>query len=112
DYPQLFLPDRLWQTVKHEDTPHNTLWLSFVIGSTVFLNEVQKKASGTSGSMKNISKAKFLSSNIIYPPLHLQETFAEKIELINQLKAQTNAEKSEELFQSLLQRAFKGELVR
>src|SRR5690606_35192906 len=48
----------------------------------------------------------------ICPPIHLQEEFAKKIELINQLKAQTNAEKSEELFQSLLQRAFKGELVR
>ncbi len=46
----------------------------------------------------------------ICPPIQLQETFAKKIELINQLKGHTNAEKSEELFQSLLQRAFKGEI--
>src|SRR5690606_4710151 len=49
--------------------------------------------------------------DIQVPPLSLQEAFAKKIELINQLKAKVNAEKSEDLFQSLLQRAFKGELT-
>ena len=59
-----------------------------------------------------ITKEQLEKLEIPIPPLQLQETFTKKIELINQLKAQTNAEKSEELFQSLLQRAFKGELVR
>jgi len=59
-----------------------------------------------------ITKEQLEKLEIPIPPHHLQETFAKKIELINQLKEQANAEKSEELFQSLLQRAFKGELVR
>lgn len=59
----------------------------------------------------NINAQELQDIKILIPPFHLQETFAKKIELINQLKAQTNAEKSEELFQSLLQRAFRGELV-
>ncbi len=62
-------------------------------------------------AQKNINLAILRSLEIIVPPIHLQEAFAKKIELINQLKAQTNAEKSEELFQSLLQKAFRGELV-
>ena len=60
---------------------------------------------------RQLNKEHIQDFPIILPPLHLQEAFAKKIELINQLKGQTNAEKSEELFQSLLQAAFKEELV-
>jgi len=66
---------------------------------------------GRGANIQNINQEILSSLNIPVPPLHLQEAFAKKIELINQLKAQTNAQKSEELFQSLLQKAFKGELV-
>ena len=68
--------------------------------------------SATDGMKKIITKSEFEKLAFIVPSLDLQETFAKKIELIHQLKAQANAVKSEELFQSLLQRAFKGELVR
>ena len=110
DSKDTFLPDRLWQSVRSE-TPHNVLWLSSILGHPRVLKEIQKKASGTSGSMKNISKNDFLSTKIILPPLYLQEEFAKKIEIINKLKVQNNLEKSEELFQSLLQKAFTGELI-
>ncbi|WFB64999.1 restriction endonuclease subunit S [Sphingobacterium sp. WM] len=59
----------------------------------------------------NINAQELQDIKILIPPLYLQEEFAKKIELINELKAKVNAEKSEELFQSLLQKAFKGELV-
>src|SRR5690606_14256657 len=67
--------------------------------------------SATDGMKKIITKSEFEKLAFIVPSLDLQETFAKKIELIHQLKAQANAVKSEELFQSLLQRAFKGELT-
>jgi len=60
---------------------------------------------------RQLNKEHIQDFPIILPPLHLQEAFAKKIELIHQLKAQINAQKSEELFQSLLQKAFEGELV-
>ena len=43
----------------------------------------------------------------------LQNQFDERVQAIEEqkAKAQASLEKSEELFQSLLQRAFKGELV-
>jgi len=49
----------------------------------------------------------------ITPSMKLQEQFTELITIIEQQKAiaQASLEKSEELFNSLLQKAFKGELV-
>src|SRR5690606_29778553 len=80
----------------------------------LFVNQKFKKYilnGGRGANIQNINQEILSSLNIPIPPIHLQEEFAKKIEIINQLKAQTNAEKSEELFQSLLQKAFKGELV-
>ena len=50
--------------------------------------------------------------SIISPPIQLQNKFAERVSVIEVQKQQAQLElaKSEELFQSLLQRAFKGEL--
>lgn len=46
-------------------------------------------------------------------PIDLQNQFAVRVAVIEEQKAiaQKSLEKSEELFNSLLQRAFKGELV-
>jgi len=57
-------------------------------------------------AQKNINLAILRNLGVIAPPIKLQEAFAKKIELINALKAKTNVEKSEKLFQSLLQRPF------
>lgn len=53
------------------------------------------------------------SEKIISVPIELQNQFAERVEAIEAQKAlaQKSLEKSEELFNSLLQKAFKGELV-
>ncbi|MCB0747220.1 MAG: restriction endonuclease subunit S [Ignavibacteriae bacterium] len=50
---------------------------------------------------------------IIYPPMELQKEFAEKLKLIEQQKelAKQELKESEDLFNCLLQKAFKGELV-
>ena len=74
--------------------------------------EIQSLASGTSGSMPNISKAKLLAKELICPSVELQNEFAERVAVIEAQKqqAQLALAKSEELFTSLLQRAFKGEL--
>jgi type I restriction enzyme, S subunit len=50
---------------------------------------------------------------VIKPPTHLQSDFAKRANLIEHQKsvAQKSLEKSEQLFNSLLQKAFKGELT-
>ena len=55
DYPNLFLPDRLWSLEPQGDfiCMH---WLSFVLGSSEYRQKLSELATGTSNSMKNISK--------------------------------------------------------
>lgn len=61
---------------------------------------------------KNLNLSMVKSIKIMYPPIHLQNQFAEKIGLIEQQKAIAKQElaASEDLFNGLLQKAFKGEL--
>ncbi len=62
---------------------------------------------------RQINKEHLECFPIIEPPLELQNQFAERVAIIEQQKqqAQTNLKKSEALFNSLLQRAFTGELT-
>lgn len=63
--------------------------------------------------MLNISKAKLKQLIVPLPPYNLQMQFGQHLQLIEQQKQQAQAalEKSEALFNILLQRAFKGELT-
>ena len=76
------------------------------------MNEISKISSGTSGSMKNISKKTYLNLKLVNPPIALQNEFSVRVGEIESQKALAtqNVQKSEELFQCLLQKAFKGEL--
>lgn len=111
DFDNLFLPDRLWQTVKSE-IKHSVLWLSYAISQDSFMGSISRVSTGTSGSMKNISQKNFLNLEIIHPPIELQTQFAQKIALIERQKelAKQELNESEYLFNCLLQKAFKGEL--
>jgi type I restriction enzyme S subunit len=62
--------------------------------------------------MANINAQEMQNIKILMPPINLQIRFAQIIERIANQKvlAQKSLEKSEDLFQCLLQRAFKGEL--
>ena len=66
----------------------------------------------SSGMKRMLSKGEFEKIKMILPPITLQNQFAERVALIESQKQQAQLElaKSEELFQSLLQKAFKGEL--
>ena len=67
---------------------------------------------GSGSAIKNLLLSEMRRFKIILPNLELQNQFAERIQAIEAQKQQAQLElaKSEELFQSLLQRAFKGEL--
>jgi len=76
DYPNLFLPDRLWSLEPQGDfiCMH---WLSFVLGSSEYRQKLSELATGTSNSMKNISKDAVMALEIPYPPLPEQRRIAE-----------------------------------
>ncbi|MES0489585.1 MAG: hypothetical protein ABUK01_06325 [Leptospirales bacterium] len=67
---------------------------------------------GAAGSMPNISKTKLLEHKIEVPPLPLQNKFAAVAEKIEAMKGRYNESLSEleNLYGSLSQRAFRGEL--
>nr|WP_322626056.1 restriction endonuclease subunit S [uncultured Flavobacterium sp.] len=68
---------------------------------------------GRGGNQPNLNLGILKNYEIIFPHRNLQNQFAERVQLIEQQKelAQQALQKSEELFNSLLQKAFKGELV-
>lgn len=72
------------------------------------LSELAKGATLIQLNLKDLREL-----NLIKPPLDLQNQFAERVQAIESQKAQAQASlaQAEDLFNSLLQRAFKGELV-
>lgn len=64
------------------------------------------------GAIQRLTIKKINAITITLPPIFSQELFAEKIKLIEKQKelAQKSLEESENLFQALMQKAFKGEL--
>jgi type I restriction enzyme S subunit len=69
--------------------------------------------SGQGANIQNINQQILSNIDVPLPPKKLQENFIKKLDLIEQqkVKAQESLEKAEELFNSLLQKAFNGELV-
>ncbi|MCA0211652.1 MAG: restriction endonuclease subunit S [Proteobacteria bacterium] len=109
----LLLPDKLWRFVWHQPTRTSPLYVRHLFQQPKFRQEIGQRASGTSGSMKNISQEKVLSIRVGHPPLVLQQTFATRIQAIEALKATHRAALAQldALFASLQQRAFAGELT-
>ena len=68
DYPNLFLPDRLWMTRFRPDSGLWPKWLAYQMSSPITQVAIKDLASGTSGSMKNISKSKLLALPLDFPP--------------------------------------------
>lgn len=60
----LFLPDRLWQTVKNNSVKSDFRWLAQVLQWGPVRKAIKDQATGTSNSMKNISKAAFLGVHV------------------------------------------------
>lgn len=77
DYNELFLPDRLWQTVVKKNVNVDMKFLYYVLNSRKFKYRISIIATGTSDSMKNISKSDFLNIKIIFPKLKEQEKISE-----------------------------------
>ena len=88
----------------------NKNYLVYFLSNPGIRRDLLKRASTT--TIPDLSHGQFYDLNIIVPPLNLQNQFAERVAVIEEQKtiAQKSLEKSESLFNSLLQKAFKGEL--
>jgi type I restriction enzyme M protein len=79
DHPNLYLPDRLWQTViSREDV--STHYVYQIIASDAYRAKISAICGGTSGSMKNIAKPALMGIEIPLPPLEIQQAIVADIE--------------------------------
>lgn len=106
----IYLPDRLWKANITDKVNPIFLWQLLIQPSTKI--EIQKIATGTSGSMKNISKEKFLKLSVLDVAIEEQNKFAKIVEKVEAQKQKNELviEQMNNLFNSLSQRAFKGEI--
>ncbi len=110
--PDIILPDKIWRFVwRHplKVTPH---YIHALFNHHSIRAEMGRRASGTSGSMKNISKPKVLSMEVPLPSLDLQMKFAGAIEKLRHVRCKFVKSRTavDRVFNSLVQRAFRGEL--
>jgi len=83
NYDDLFLPDRLWQIDVKCRKETNVLWLSYVLASNKLKAEISELATGTSNTMKNISKPKLLSIKVACPEFKEQMKISKSLKSID-----------------------------
>jgi type I restriction enzyme S subunit len=114
----LRIPDNLERAIMSQNfnkiTPNtnivSALYLQFCFNSQLVQNQFKKEMTDTVRTFLSLTKIKRVT--IPVPPIELQNQFAERVQAIQVQKTQAQASlvQAEDLFNSLLQRAFKGEL--
>ena len=106
------LPDKLWRFVWDDPAKVEPLFVWALFNHPRIRYEIGRRATGTSGSMKNVSMEKVLSIRVPWPQIDDQRRFARYLQEDRSLR-NTMARSSEDakhLFECLVQRAFRGEL--
>lgn len=114
--PRLLLSDKIFRFVFHEPNMINLHYLDHVLKSPALRTQIQRVATGTSPTMKNISKAKVLDLLVPSHDLPLQNRIAavlddaqKCVDVVRRHQADTSAD-LDALLPSILDRAFKGQL--
>lgn len=110
DPDALVLPDKLWRFVWHEPQAVDPLFVWALFQDAAIREAISRRATGTSGSMKNISQGKLMAMPVPLPPYPLQQSFAERLRAVQALTAQARKglDEMEKLFAALQHRAFAG----
>jgi type I restriction enzyme S subunit len=111
DFEGIFLPDKLWRISCFADVAV-VEWLRFLLANEAFRGTLTKQATGTSGSMLNVSQDKLLDLEAPVPPVVDQRRFASLVwATMDERRRITRAVAAVgEMFDSLLHGAFSGEL--
>jgi type I restriction enzyme S subunit len=106
--PKVLLPDKLWRIRLPNVAKVDPEFLLQCLSMPSIRHEIAIISSGTSGSMKNISKDDAGSIRIPLPPLLFQQKFAALVERHERLRLvhRESLRQAEHLFQSLLHQAF------
>ena len=103
-----YLPDRLWRAELHNDAQPIFVWQMLIQATTK--ESIRRIASGTSGSMKNISKSDLLGIQVKKVDFENQKNFSTLVTQIyrKKLTIQQSLDKLEVLKKSLMQKYFGG----
>lgn len=111
DVEDVFLPDKLWlvETDQKKLLPE---FLNYLLWQPRFKERLTSQATGTSGSMLNISKSKFEETDAFFPNMELQEKFKRIYWALQETldASASSREAGDSLFESLSQKAFSGQL--
>lgn len=83
----VYLPDRLWQIQNTKPLDNNFRWLNYLLNTPKYRDFIRSTATGTSNSMKNISKERLLEIRIPLPSLGEQQKIAEALSDMDELIA-------------------------
>jgi len=110
--PNLLLPDKLWRFVWQQPIKVEPLFVWALFQTSAVRREIERRATGTSGSMKNISQEKVFGIPTILPSLAVQQDFVRILTLVERLKSAQNQSLAhmDALLASLQHRSFLGEL--
>ncbi len=104
----ILLPDKLWRFVWADKNVVEPYYMLHYLKAPTTRQEISKRATGTSGSMKNISQAKLMTLPVIVPPFATQKIFATRVTEIQSLiiRLEQQAADADALLQSLMSRFF------
>src|SRR5690554_3203876 len=111
DVEDAFLPDKLW-LVEADQELILPEFLHFLLWQPRFKERLTSQATGTSGSMLNISKRKFEETYTIFPDIKVQKKFKDIYWAFQTTNGISTTLKAgvDKLFYSLNQKAFSGQL--
>jgi len=110
--PKVLLPDKIWRVCFKNPTKILSKYLLHYLQLKQVRKMIGDLASGSSGSMKNISMEKAATIPVMIPPIKLQNEFVCRANCFDSIRIkQIESERQTgQLFQSLLNQAFQGEL--
>lgn len=108
--PNLMMPDLIFRLNTNENC--NKIYLWKLINNEMFREKIKMISNGSAKSMSNISKQNLMKLKVPVPPIELQNEFAEFVTQTDSIRSKMEASLSEleDNFNSLMQKALKGEL--
>lgn len=112
-HDNLLLPDKLWRFIWKDENQQSQIFIWQMLSTRSVRTELGKIATGSGGSMKNISKSKLYDFEVIFPPFELQKSFEEYFSKLRKQLMENYflQEHYDNLFNALMQKAFNGELI-